>query len=140
MLESLRPFHLAFPVRDIQEAKNWYCDILGCTLGRESEEWVDFNFYGHQIVAHLSLGIISSESNEVDGHSVPVRHFGIILNPEKWKKLKNQLVSKNVDFIIKPNTRFKNSLGEQSTMFIKDPSGNALEFKSFRDDSMIFER
>ena len=114
--------------------------MLGCTLGRESEEWVDFNFYGHQIVAHLSPETTSSQSNEVDGHSVPVRHFGIILIPEKWKKLKNQLVSKNVDFIIKPNTRFQNSLGEQSTMFIKDPSGNALEFKSFRDDSMIFKR
>ena len=140
MSESLRPFHLAFSVKNIQEAKNWYCDVLGCTLGRESREWVDFNFYGHQIVAHLSRKMLSSQSNEVDGYNVPIRHFGVILYREDWEKLKRKLVSKKVNFIIKPNIRFKDSTGEQSTMFIKDPSGNALEFKSFRDDSMIFEK
>ena len=140
MSESLRPFHLAFPVGDLERTKRWYCDVLGCTLGRESGDWIDFNFYGHQIVAHLSEKIAGNHSNKVDGHSVPARHFGIILTPKRWEKLKNDLISKNVDFIIKPNTRFKNSKGEQSTMFIKDPSGNALEFKSFRDDSMIFEK
>ena len=140
MPESLRPFHLAFPVTDLAEAKYWYCDILGCTLGRESGEWIDFNFYGHQIVAHLSKQKPHIHSNKVDGHSVPVRHFGIILTPERWEKLKNDLISKNIDFIIKPNTRFRDSKGEQSTMFVRDPSGNALEFKSFRDDSMIFKR
>jgi hypothetical protein len=138
--ESLRPFHLAFPVRNLEETKRWYCDVLGCTLGRESREWIDFNFYGHQIVAHLSKQKLHIHSNEVDGHSVPVRHFGIILTTGRWKKLKNDLLSKNIDFIIKPNTRFRDSRGEQCTMFVRDPSGNALEFKSFRDDSMIFER
>ena len=140
MSESLRPFHLAFPVGDLERTKRWYCDVLGCTLGRESGDWIDFNFYGHQIVAHLSEEIAGNHSNKVDGHSVPVRHFGIILTPKRWEKLKNDLVSMNVDFIIKPNTRFKDSKGEQSTMFIKDPSGNALEFKSFRDDSMISKK
>ena len=140
MSEFLRPFHLAFPVKDLEEAKGWYSDILGCSIGRESREWVDIDFYGHQIVAHLSEKIGSTHSNEVDGHNVPVRHFGIILTREKWKKLKNDLTSKEVNFIIKPNTRFKGSKGEQSTMFIEDPSGNTLEFKSFRNDSMVFEK
>jgi extradiol dioxygenase family protein len=138
--EFLRPFHLAFPVKDLEEAKRWYCNILGCSIGRESREWIDINFYGHQIVAHLSDEMGDTHSNEVDGDNVPVRHFGIILTPERWETLKDDLISKDVDFIIKANTRFKGSKGEQNTMFIKDPSGNALEFKSFRDDSMVFER
>jgi extradiol dioxygenase family protein len=140
MSEALRPFHLAFPVRDLEEARIWYSSILGCTIGRESADWIDFNLYGHQIVAHLSKESSINESNEVDGHNVPVRHFGVILNPSTWENLRDDLVLKKINFIIKPNTRFKNSPGEQSTMFIKDPSGNALEFKSFKNDAMIFDK
>ena len=137
---NLRPFHLAFPVRNLEETKEWYCDILECSLGRESDEWVDFNFYGHQIVAHLSKKMSNSKFNEVDGHNVPIRHFGVILEHYDWEKLRKKLIFKKVDFIIQPNTRFKNSRGEQKTMFVSDPSGNALEFKCFQDDQMIFER
>ena len=140
MSESLRPFHLAFPVRDLEEARLWYSHVLECTIGRESSEWIDFDFYGHQIVAHLSKELLVHESNEVDGHNVPIRHFGIILTPLKWEKLKDDLLSKKINFIIEPNTRFENLPGEQSTMFIKDPSGNVLEFKSFKNDSMIFDK
>ena len=140
MSESLRPFHLAFPVRDLAEARLWYSDILGCTIGRESTDWIDFNLYGHQIVAHLCKETSIDYTNEVDGHNVPVRHFGVILAPSEWKELRDDLVSKKINFIIKPNTRFENLPGEQSTMFIKDPSGNALEFKSFKNDEMIFDK
>jgi len=136
---DLRPFHLAFPVKDLDATKKWYCNILGCTLGRESDDWIDFNFYGHQVVAHLSIDSNSKDSNKVDGHNVPVRHFGIILDSSKWEQLRENLIFKKVDFIIDPNTRFKDSPGEQKTMFISDPSGNALEFKCFKNDNMIFE-
>lgn len=140
MTKDLRPFHLAFPVLNLEETKSWYTDVLGCSIGRESSEWVDFNLFGHQIVAHLSKNLSLSDINEVDGEDVPIRHFGVILKPLEWELLKKRIISKKVNFIIKPVTRFKNKVGEQSTMFIQDPSGNALEFKSFANDNMIFDK
>ena len=139
MNNVLRPFHLAFPVRDINEARDWYVDILGCSVGRESEAWIDFNMFGHQVVAHLSKNCISDSTNKVDGHQVPTRHFGVILSPSEWDTLRDKLSAK-VSFLIAPNVRFKGRSGEQKTMFIKDPSGNCLEFKSFYDDKMMFEK
>ena len=136
---KLRPFHLAFPVRDLEETELWYTSILGCTTGRKSNKWIDFNFFGHQIVAHLTSNVDNPEINEVDGNDVPSKHFGIILIPKDWKKLADDLEIKKVDFKIKPHTRFKNKPGEQHTLFIKDPSGNFLEFKSFEDDNHIFK-
>tara|TARA_Y100000590_G_C15663144_1_gene993451 strand:+ start:199 stop:621 length:423 start_codon:yes stop_codon:yes gene_type:complete len=140
MTQSLRPFHLAFPVKDLEETRDWYTTILGCSIGRESSDWIDFNLFGHQIVAHLSDDLNLFDTNEVDGENVPVRHFGVILEPLEWIALKEKLISNQVRFIISPTTRFKNKSGEQSTMFIQDPSGNALEFKSFSDDEMIFKQ
>ncbi len=140
MTNEIRPFHLAFPVKDLKEAKKWYCNVLGCTVGRESINWIDFNLFGHQVVAHLSSNKNNFESNEVDGDNVPVRHFGVILKPRDWEQLKISLEQKNIQFLIKPNTRFKGLKGEQRTLFILDPSGNALEFKSFKNDSLIFEK
>ena len=140
MTNEIRPFHLAFPVKDLKEAKKWYCNVLGCTVGRESSNWIDFNLFGHQVVAHLSSNKNNFESNEVDGHNVPIRHFGVILKPIEWEQLKISLEEKSIQFLIKPNTRFKGLKGEQHTLFILDPSGNALEFKSFKNDSIIFEK
>tara|TARA_B000000609_G_scaffold156153_1_gene148249 strand:- start:60 stop:566 length:507 start_codon:yes stop_codon:yes gene_type:complete len=140
MTNEIRPFHLAFPVKNLKEAKKWYCNVLGCTVGRESINWIDFNLFGHQVVAHLSSNKNNFESNEVDGDNVPVRHFGVILKPRDWEQLKISLEQKNIQFLIKPNTRFKGLKGEQHTLFILDPSGNALEFKSFKNDSIIFEK
>ena len=139
MNKFLRPFHLAFPIFNIDITIKWYKDILGCTIGRQDKKWIDFNFFGHQISAHLSYDDNKSFSNSVDDHKVPVRHFGIILTQKQWDKLSDNLNDNNIEFIIKPYTRFKGKTGEQSTMFIKDPSGNALEFKAFKNDEMIFE-
>jgi extradiol dioxygenase family protein len=139
MNDNLRPFHLAFPVNDIEETILWYTKNLFCKVGRYDLKWVDFNFFGHQISAHLPSNDNKSFSNTVDDHKVPVRHFGIILTEEQWDKLADNLKGNNIEFIIKPYTRFKGEAGEQSTMFIKDPSGNALEFKAFKNDEMIFE-
>ena len=135
----LRPFHLAFPIKNINKSKLWYTDVLGCSIGRESKEWVDFNFYGHQIVGHLSKRNYKNTSNKVDNLDIPVNHFGIILTIDLWGKLVKRLKDKNVTFLVNPYVRFKNKPGEQYTLFIKDPSGNALEFKAFKNDSMIFE-
>ena len=140
MDKNLRPFHLAFPVRNLEETKVWYSDVLGCKVGRESSDWIDFNMFGHQVVAHLSDSLDQMATNEVDGEDVPIRHFGIILRPVDWNKLREDIESKGVEFIVKPTTRFKGRSGEQFTMFIKDPSGNALEFKSFSEDNMIFQK
>mgnify|MGYP001181679938 FL=1 len=137
--KSLRPFHLAFPVNDITESKVWYVKFLGCKVGRESKTWIDFNFFGHQISAHLSIEKQSSQKNDVDSKKIPIRHFGIILRESDWNNLKNRLINLNINFIVEPYRRFKNQKGEQSTFFIKDPSGNYLEFKSFKNDSTIFE-
>ena len=134
----LRPFHLAFPVRSMRETKSWYTNILGCSIGRESERWIDFNFFGHQISAHLSEESDLITHNNVDNQKIPSRHFGIILTPSEWRNLAKRLIDLKVEFIIEPHTRFKGEKGEQSTLFIKDPSDNFLEFKSFKNDGMIF--
>ncbi|MBG97540.1 glyoxalase [bacterium] len=139
-MSRLRPFHLAFPVRDLKEAKRFYVDFLGCGLGRSSDKWIDFDFFGHQVVAHLVKDKKNkTQTSAVDSKNVPVEHFGIILSMPDWKKLALKLESKGVNFIIKPYIRFKNLPGEQATMFFLDPSGNALEFKAFKDDSEIFK-
>lgn len=134
-------FHLAFPVRDLAEARAFYGDLLGCPEGRCSEDWIDFDFHGHQIVAHLSPDEVGHRATSpVDGHDVPVRHFGVILSPAAWNRLADRLRAAGTKFIIEPNVRFRGEPGEQSTMFFLDPSGNALEFKAFADDAMVFAR
>ena len=140
MNKNIRPFHLAFPVNNIKKTIEWYTENLCCTIGRQEEKWVDFNFFGHQISAHKTDQKKSSnQTNSVDGHNIPIKHFGIILEYDQWKQLAEKLKSKNIEFIIKPYTRFKDKKGQQSTMFIKDPSNNVIEFKAFKDDRMIFE-
>ena len=135
------PFHLAFPVDDLDRAREFYGGLLGCPEGRSSSSWIDFDFYGHQIVAHLSPGEAgSAAANQVDGHDVPVRHFGVILPWSDWHQLADKLQSQGVRFIIEPGIRFQGKVGEQATMFFLDPAGNALEFKSFRDLSQVFAR
>src|SRR3989344_2411120 len=134
-------FHLAFPVRDLAEARAFYGGLLGCPEGRSSAEWVDFDFYGHQIVAHLSPDEAGHKATHpVDGHDVPVRHFGAILTLPQWEALSQKLKAAGTKFVIEPNIRFKGQPGEQATMFFLDPSGNALEFKAFADDSMVFAK
>ena len=134
-------FHLAFPVRDLSEARAFYGTLLGCREGRSSGEWVDFDFFGHQIVAHLSKAAEDRKAhNVVDGENVPVRHFGVILSLPEWRTLAGKLIQANVNFVIEPDIRFERQPGEQATFFITDPSGNALEFKAFTDETMIFAR
>lgn len=134
-------FHLAFPVRSLSEARAFYGNLLGCPEGRSSDEWVDFDFFGHQIVAHLSADAREDQAhNAVDGEQVPVRHFGVILSMHEWKNLAQKLSQEKVPFVIAPDIRFKGEPGEQATFFIKDTSGNALEFKAFDDESRIFAR
>jgi extradiol dioxygenase family protein len=134
-------FHLAFPVRDIAEARGFYGDLLGCPEGRSAPDWVDFDFYGHQVVAHLSPGECgAAATNAVDGDAVPVRHFGAILSMDQWQALADKLCAVGTKFIIEPHIRFKGEVGEQATMFFLDPSGNALEFKSFADMSQVFAK
>ena len=134
-------FHLAFPVHDLEKAKSFYTSTLGCPLGRESDNWIDFNLYGHQVVAHLSpKDCMNTKTNPVDGDSIPARHFGVILPWAEWEELCKILISQNIEFLIKPRIRFKNVTGEQGTFFIQDPSGNALEFKSFKNDKDVFKK
>ena len=133
-------FHLAFPVRDLAEARAFYGGLLGCAEGRSSPEWVDFDFHGHQIVAHLALAPERVATNPVDGENVPVRHFGVILDLAAWRILADRLEAAGVDFIIPPQVRFQGQPGEQATLFFLDPSGNALEFKAFADDARVFAR
>ena len=135
---SLRPFHLAFPVRDLAETRHFYTDLLGCTIGRTASTWIDFNFFGHQITAHLSRSTEDSATNAVDGKAVPVRHWGVILEMQQWQELSDRLQRHNISFIIEPYIRFKGEVGEQATLFFLDPSGNALEFKAFAQDEAIF--
>ena len=133
------PFHLAIPVHDLQIAKEFYSSTLGLQQGRSAENWVDFNFFGHQLSAHVKPDELNNtKKNEVDGKSVPVRHFGVILPWKDWKILSEKLKSIGTDFIIDPYIRFKGEVGEQGTMFFLDPSGNALEFKTFKDTNQIF--
>lgn len=139
-MSQIQPFHLAFPVHDLEAARRFYAGLLGCPTGRESKEWIDFDLYGHQIVAHLSPAESAAATNKVDGQDVPVRHFGVILEWSQWEKLAEKLEKANVKFIIEPHIRFQGKPGEQATMFFKDPSGNALEFKAFRDRSRIFAK
>ncbi|MGD8427169.1 MAG: VOC family protein [Balneolaceae bacterium] len=140
MVDNPTPlFHLAFPVSDLEDTLTFYRDVLGCDTGRRSEKWIDFDFWGHQVVAHLSPQEAGkSSTNDVDGHAVPAKHFGLILEWEEWEQLAGRLKEKEIEFIIEPYIRFKGKPGEQATMFFKDPSGNALEFKAFRDKSQIF--
>ena len=137
---SLTPFHLAFPVDDLTAARHFYGQTLGCPEGRSSDEWIDFNLFGHQIVAHLkprnTLG--EEHHNAVDGHAVPVPHFGVVLTMQQWHELAERLKAAGQTFQIEPYTRFKGEVGEQATMFFYDPAGNALEFKAFADMSQIF--
>ncbi len=134
-------FHLAFPVKDLQESRRFYGEILGCEEGRSSEQWIDFNLFGHQIVAHLApeaTGI--RHKNEVDADHVPVPHFGIVLPMDEFKAFAENLKNKDIEFIIEPKIRFRDEVGEQATMFFLDPSGNALEFKAFADFSQVFAK
>jgi hypothetical protein len=134
-------FHLAFPVRSLAEARDFYGSLLGCPEGRSSNEWIDFDFFGHQIVAHLSADEDDGKAfNVVDGEEVPVRHFGVILTMAQWRALADKLSREKVPFTIAPDVRFGGGPGEQATFFIRDPSGNALEFKAFDDESRIFAR
>jgi len=135
----IQPFHLAFPVHDLKEAHDFYTNILGCPTGRTSDHWIDFNLYGHQVVAHLSPEEArESQKNQVDGDQVPVRHFGVVLQMKDWEDLAEKLKGKGISFIIEPHIRFKGEPGEQATMFFLDPSGNALEFKAFKDMDQLF--
>lgn len=140
-MTPLPPFHLAFPVTSLAKARAFYGGLLGCPEGRSSEEWVDFNLYGHQIVAHLAPGESGQKStNAVDGDDVPVRHFGVVLAMDEWERLAEKLRVAGVSFIIEPHVRFKGEVGEQATMFLLDPCGNALEFKAFHDIGRLFAR
>lgn len=136
---EIRPFHVAFPVADLSSTHHFYKEVLGCNIGRTSDKWIDFNLFGHQITAHLKPNEVKqSEENSVDGKNVPVRHMGVILTMESWYELAERVKSHNVSFIIEPYVRFKGEPGEQATMFFLDPSGNALEFKAFKNDASIF--
>ncbi|HWA62626.1 MAG TPA: VOC family protein [Caulobacteraceae bacterium] len=131
-------FHLAFPVRDLAEARSFYGGLLGCPEGRSAPDWIDFDLHGHQIVAHLAPPEAAAPTNAVDGEQVPVRHFGVILDMAAWTALAERLKAAGVTFLIEPQIRFAGQPGEQATLFFLDPSGNALEFKAFADDSMVF--
>ncbi len=133
-------FHLAFPVHDLAAARAFYGGVLGCPEGRSAEDWVDFDLHGHQIVAHLAPGEGAAATNAVDGEEVPVRHFGLILEPSDWKAMAARLKAADAQFLIEPQVRFEGQAGEQSTLFVLDPSGNALEFKAFADDAQVFAR
>ncbi|WP_144151390.1 VOC family protein [Paraburkholderia sp. BCC1885] len=137
----LPPFHLAFPVHSLAAAREFYGDLLGCPEGRSSDEWVDFNFHGHQIVAHLAPEEAGHrQTSAVDGDAVPVRHFGVVLPMEQWQAAADRLQSAGISFIIEPHVRFKGEVGEQATMFFLDPSGNALEFKAFANLASLFAK
>ena len=135
---SMHPFHLAFPVNSLESARTFYGELLGCPEGRSSDAWIDFNLYGHQIVAHLAPDEAGHRrTSEVDGDDVPVRHFGVVLSMPEWESLARRLRSAGVRFIIEPHIRFKGEVGEHATMFFLDPSRNALEFKAFADPSRL---
>jgi extradiol dioxygenase family protein len=134
-------FHLAFPVVDLASTRAFYGGLLGCPEGRAAEEWVDFDLHGHQISAHvMPAACREREAHDVDGDNVPVRHFGLVLPWDEWHAFRDQLIARGVAFLIEPHLRFKGQVGEQATMFVVDPSGNAIEFKSFRDPTRVFAR
>ncbi len=140
-MSQLTPFHLAFPVDDLGAARHFYGEVLGCREGRSSDQWIDFDLFGHQIVAHRIDGVMRRMAdNLVDGHDVPVPHFGVVLRPAEWTALAARLREAGVEFVIEPHTRFEGQAGEQSTMFFLDPAGNALEFKSFASLDQLFAR
>ena len=139
-MSQISPFHIAIPVHNLEECRVFYRNILNCEEGRSSDHWVDFNFFGHQLVIHLDDSKHQAVSNPVDGKSVPVPHFGVVLEWQDFKDFSEHLKSKHIQFIIEPYIRFEGLVGEQATMFFKDPSGNALEFKAFKDASQIFAK
>ncbi len=132
-------FHYACHVLDLEEAETFYCGLLGCSIGRKSETWIDINFFGHQLSLHIGEATASSSTGVVDNTKVPMPHFGAILPSEKWQTLADRLTANGIDFIVKPTTRFKGKPGEQSTMFFCDPSGNAIELKGFADMKAVFD-
>ena len=135
------PFHLAFPVHDLEAARAFYGGLLGCPEGRSADEWIDFDFFGHQIVAHLAADMAPRpHHNPVDGHDVPVPHFGAVLEMDEWRKLADRLTQAGIDFAIEPGIRFRGEPGEQATMFFLDPSGNALELKAMSDPAALFRK
>lgn len=139
--KQLAPFHLAVPVRSLTDSRAFYGGMLGCSEGRSSEQWVDFDFFGHQLVVHLVDSAPSHPwNNKVDGDDVPVPHFGVVLAMSEWQALADKLKTANVKFVVEPHIRFKGQVGEQATMFFLDPSGNALEFKAFEDPSSLFAK
>lgn len=141
MPNPLSPFHLAFPVSNLAEARLFYGELLGCEEGRSSPEWIDFNFFGHQLVAHLAPEECGHRcTSEVDGHAVPVRHFGVVLPMDAWLTLADRLQAAGIRFELEPQVRFKGKVGEQAIMFFLDPSGNALEFKAFEDPGQLFAK
>ncbi|WP_299627968.1 VOC family protein [uncultured Tenacibaculum sp.] len=138
----IQPFHIAIPVQNLEKCRTYYRDILQCEEGRSAAHWVDFNFFGHQLVIHQKENFIPTKSitNPVDGHDVPVPHFGVVLSWDDWHKLADRLKSLNAKFVIEPTIRFKGKVGEQATMFFNDPENNALEFKAFKDISQLFAK
>lgn len=139
----MNPFHLAIPVKNLSLTRTFYKEVLECSEGRSSKEWVDFDFFGHQLVLHQKSDLSISNrlgSNEVDGHNVPIPHFGVVLDWENWVKLSERLKAQQIEFIIAPYIRFEGEVGEQATMFFLDPEGNALEFKAFKDLDQLFEK
>jgi len=141
-MPAIRPFHLALPVSDLAQSRSFYGEKLGCGEGRSTAHWIDFDFFGHQLVCHLDEGGQAKDHirNAVDGDAVPVPHFGVILTMGDWKSLRDRLIADATEFVIEPRIRFQGKPGEQATMFFTDPSGNALEFKAFDDDKRIFEK
>lgn len=139
-MQKIQPFHLAIPVDDLQKCRTFYREILGCNEGRSSDHWVDFDFFGHQLVIHYkeASGDTKASSNPVDGKEVPIPHFGVVLEWEAFQEFSEELKQKEISFVIEPYIRFKGQIGEQATMFFKDPSGNALEFKAFKDIDQLF--
>ena len=139
-MPAIAPFHLAFPVDDLQKARTFYGGVMGCAEGRSSSEWIDFDFFGHQLVAHLAPRVARAHHNPVDGHAVPVPHFGVVLPWDEFHALAERLKAAGMRFVIEPYLRFEGQVGEQATLFFHDPAGNALEFKAFRDMSQRFAK
>ncbi|MEX0582664.1 MAG: VOC family protein [Sneathiella sp.] len=141
MEKTIRPFHLAFPVNDLEAARDFYKGLLGCGEGRSSADWVDFDFHGHQIVAHLAPEEVgAARTSTVDGHGVPCRHFGLVMAMEEWQEAADRLTGAGVEFVIEPYIRFKGEPGEQATMFFTDPAGNAIELKAFKNMDQLFAK
>ncbi len=142
-MSTLAPFHLAVPVYDLEKCRHFYREIIGCSEGRSSDKWVDFNFFGHQLVIHQVPAVVKigdAPTNPVDGKHVPVPHFGVVLNWNDWEAFAARLIAQKIDFIIEPHIRFQGEVGEQATLFFMDPDGNALEFKAFKDLSQLFAK